>query len=192
MTEIILTILFTIFIVGFICIAIVLIAISLVHKSLLCAKFYCFFFEHDDWLLYKKAKKQGIQHYLNGHHLSQFHEAWNMVKEEYGVDNISAADYLKLDKEITNALLSKYNELSEKYYYKEYNDTYERINDDDIVLSLSMDSGILCISVGDKSKNILHWKPMIKDILIGHEIWANGKTDNIKRLLTNPKEVISF
>ena len=188
MTKIILTI----FVVVFIIIAIVLIAISLANKSLLCAKFYCFFFEHDDWLLYKKAKKQGIQHYLNGHHLSQFHEAWNKVKEEYGVDNISADDYLKLDKDIMNALHAKHNELSEKYNYKEYNEANNNINDDDIVLSLNMYCGLLCIGVSDSAKNILHWKPMIKDILLGHEIWANGKTDNIKRLLTNPKEVISF
>lgn len=189
MTEIILTILFTIFIVGFICIAIVLITMSLVNKSLLCTKFYCFLFEHDDWLLYKKAKKQGIQHYLNGHHFSQFYDEWNKVKDEYGIVN---DDFSNIDEKIADELLSKHNELAEKYNYKEYNEANNSINDDDIVLSLNMYSGILCIGVGDRFKNILHWKPMIKDILMGHEIWANGKTDNIKRLLTNPKEVASF
>ena len=189
MTEIILTILFTIFIVCFICIAIVLITISLVHKSLLCAKFYCFFFEHDDWLLYKKAKKQGIQHYLNGHHFSQFYDEWHKVKNEYGIvdDNFTT-----IDEKVAYELLSKHNELSEKYNHKEYEDADKSINDDDIVLSLNMFGGQLYIGAGNSHKNLLHWKPMIKDILMGHEIWANGKTDNIKRLLTNPKEVISF
>lgn len=189
MTEIILTILFTIFIVCFICIAIVLISISLVHKSLLCAKFYCFFFEHDDWLLYKKAKKQGIQHYLNGHHFSLFYDEWNNVKEEYGIveDNFTT-----INEKVADELLSKHNELSEKYNYKEYNDADKSINDDDIVLSLSMYSELLYICAGNSAKNALHWKPMVKDILNGCEIWTNGKTDNVKRLLTNPKEVISF
>jgi hypothetical protein len=188
MTEIILTILFYIFVVAIISCAIVLITIYLVPKSLLCDKIYCFFFEHDDWLLYKKAKKQGIQHYLNGYHFSQFYEEWNKVKDEYGIvdDN-----FIGIDEKVAYELLSKHSELAEKYHYKEYHEVSDSINDDDIVLSLNMYSEQLCIYVGN-SKNLLHWKPMMKDILNGCEIWANGKTDNIKGLLTNPKEVISF
>lgn len=189
MTEIILPILLCVFVVASIIIIIVLIAISFANKSLLCTKFYCFFFEHDDWLLYKKAKKQGIQHYLNGYHFSQFYEAWNKVKEEYGVVN---NNFLKLDEENKNTFYTKFNKLKEKYYYKEYYETEKNIKDDDIVLSLNMYGERLCIDIGNSSKNILHWKPMIKDILTGCEIWANGKTDNIKRLLIDPKEVVSF
>lgn len=192
MTQIFLTILFWIFVAALICCAIIVIVTSFVHKSLLCAKIYTFIFEHDDWLLYKKAKKQGIQHYMNGHHFSQFYTEWNKVKDEYGVDNISAADYLKLDKETTNALHTKYNELAEKYNYKEYDDADESINDDDIVLTLNMYSGLLYIGVGHKSEGWLHWEPMVKDVLKGCEIWANGKTDNAKRLLTHPEHVVSF
>ena len=188
MTEIILPILFYIFVIALIIITIVSIAISLVNKSLLCAKFYCFFFEQDDWVLYKKAKKQGIQHYLNGHHFSQFYEEWNKVQEEYGVNNISAADYLKLDEKTINALQDKHNELSEKYNYKEYNETDQNIKDDDIVLSLTMYSGLLCIEVGNNAKNILHWKPMVKDVIKSQLV----KDRVFYALLSNPKQVISF
>lgn len=189
MAQIFLTTLFYIFVVALICCAIVLIVISLVPKSLLCAKIYTFFFEHDEWLLYKKAKKQGIQHYLNGHHFSQFYDEWNKVKDEYGIidDNFAG-----IDEKIANELLYKQNELAKKYNYEEYDDAVKSINDDDIVLSLNMFSEHLYICVRDGAKNILHWKPMVKDVLKGSEIWTNGKTDNVKRLLTNPKEVVSF
>lgn len=189
MTEIILPILLYVFVVAAIISAIVLIAISFANKSLLCAKIYCFFFELDDWLLYEKAKKQGIQHYLNGHHFSQFYDEWNKVKDEYGIVN---DDFSNIDEKVADELLSKHNELAEKYNYKEYNEVNKNINDDDVVLSLSMFSEQLYICAGDSVKNTLHWEPMIKDILNGREIWTNGKTDNIKKLLTNPKEVISF
>lgn len=189
MTEIILPILLYVFVVAAIIISIVLIAISLVNKSLLCAKFYCFFFEQDDWLLYEKAKKQGIQHYLNGHHFSQFYYEWNKVKDEYGIvdDNFTI-----IDEKVADELLSKHDELAEKYNYKEYNEVNKNINDDDIVLSLSMYSEQLYLCAGDSVKNTLHWEPMVRDILNRCEIWANGKTDNVKRLLTDPKEVVSF
>jgi len=193
MTQIFLTILFYIFVIALIGCAAVVIVMSLVPKSLLCAKIYIFIFEHDDWLLYKKAKKQGIQHYLNGCHFSQFYKEWNKVKDEYGVNDVSAADYLKLDKKTTNALHTKYNELAEKYHYKEYNDTDNSIKDDDIVLSLNMYSGQLCIGVGDSAKNILHWKPMVKDIIKREINFSRGYSSYAyKLLLTNPKEVISF
>lgn len=191
MTEIFLTILLSIFAVGFICSVIAMVTISLTQKYLICAKIYTFIFEYDDWLLYKKAKKQGIQHYINWHHFSQFYDEWNMVREKYEVKYISSADYLKLDEETTNALHAKHDELSEKYYYKEFCDADESINDDDIVLSFRTDYG-LYLKVGNDYKKQLIWKPMIKDILSSYEIWANGKTDNAKRLLTNPKEVVSF
>ena len=185
MTEIILTILFTIFIVGFICIAIVMIAISLVHKSLLCAKFYCFFFEHDDWLLYKKAKKQGIQHYLNGHHLSQFCEAWDKVKDECGVVN---NNFLNLDEETNNTLYTKFDELKEKYHYKEYCETDKSIKDDDIVLSLDMCSERLYIySEGSEGRKILSFKPMVEDVIKSHLT----KDRVFYALLANPKMVAS-
>ena len=184
MTEIILPILVYVFVVAVIIITIVLIAISLAHKSLLCAKFYCFFFEHDDWLLYERAKKQGIHHYLNGHHLSQFCEAWDKVKDECGVVN---NNFLNLDEETNNTLYTKFDELKEKYYYKEYCETDKSIKDDDIVLSLSMDSGILCIGVGDKSKNILHWKPMVEDVIKSHLT----KDRVFYTLLADPKMVAS-
>ena len=100
MTEIILPILVYVFVVAIIIITIVLISISLSNKSLLCAKFYCFFFDQDNWLLYERAKKQGIKHYLNGHHFSQFNVAWEKVKDEYGVIN---NNFLKLDEETRNS-----------------------------------------------------------------------------------------
>ena len=46
-----------ILIIAFIIISLISINISLADKSLLSAKIYTFIFEHDDWLLYKKAKK---------------------------------------------------------------------------------------------------------------------------------------
>lgn len=187
--EIILPILLYVFVIAFIIIGIIGITTSLVDKSLFCAKFYCFFFENDDWLLYEKAKKQGIQHYLNGHHFSQFYDEWNKVKDDYGIVN---DDFSNIDEKVADELLSKHDELAEKYNYKEYNEVNKNINDDDVVLSLSMFSEQLYICAGDSDKNTLHWKPMVKDILNGCEIWANGKTDNVKRLLTNPKEVVSF
>lgn len=187
--EIILPILLYVFVIAFIIIGIIGIITSLVDKSLFCAKFYCFFFENDDWLLYEKAKKQGIQHYLNGNHFSQFYDEWNKVKDDYGIVN---DDFSNIDEKVADELLSKHDELAEKYNYKEYNEVYNSINDDDIVLSLSMFREQLYICAGDSDKNTLHWKPMVKDILNGCEIWANGKTDNVKRLLINPKEVISF
>lgn len=174
MTQIFLTVLFYIFVAAFICSATLVIVMFLVHKSLLCAKIYTFIFEHNDWLLYKKAKKQGIQHYLNGHHLSQFYDEWDKVKET------------------TNALHTKYNELAEKYHYKEYNDADESIKDDDIVLSLNTYSG-QCISVGNSAENILHWEPMVKDIIKSQVNTRFHGWDNVyKLLLTNPKEVVSF
>ena len=189
MTQIFLTILFWIFVAALICCTIVVVSISFAHKSLLCAKIYTFFFEHDDWLLYKKAKKQGIQHYLNGYHFSQFYKEWNKVKDEYGVydDNRIA-----VDETTANKLLAKHDELAEKYNYKEYDDADNSINDDDIVLTLNMFSGLLYIGVGHRDNGWLHWEPMVKDILKGCEIWANGKTDNAKRLLINPEHVVSF
>ena len=190
MTQIFLTILFYIFVVAFVSCAIVLIAISLAHKSLLCAKIYTFIFEHDDWLLYKKAKKQGIQHYLNGHHFSQFCKEWDKVKDEYGIvdDNFTT-----VDEKVANELLSKHNELAEKYNYKEYNDADKSITDDDIVLSLNMYSRQLCIGVGDSAKNLLHWYPMVKDVIKSQvNTRFHGWDDVYKLLLTHPKEIVSF
>ena len=166
-----------------------LFVIALAYKSLLCTKIYTFIFEHNDWLLYKKAKKQGIQHYLNGHHLWQFSKEWDKAKVEYGVvDN----NFRVLDESTINKLSSKYDELAEKYNYKEYNDAEKSINDEDVVLSLNMYDDQLYIRVGNGDKGLLTWEPMVKDILKGREIWTNGKTDNIKGLLTNPKMVVSF
>ena len=185
MVQIFLTTLFYIFIAAFICCAIVVINISLVHKSLLCAKFYTFFFEHDDWLLYKKAKKQGIQHYLNGHHLSQYYDEWNKVQNEYSiVDN----NFTAIDEKVADELLSKHDELAEKYHYREYHEANVHINDDDIVLSLNMFSGLLCIGVGDSAKNILHWEPMVKDVIKSQTI----KDRVFYALLADPKMVVSF
>lgn len=188
--QIFLITLFYIFVAAFICCAIVLIAISLAHKSLLCAKIYTFIFEHDDWLLYKKAKKQGIQHYLNGHHFTQFYDEWVKVKDEYGIvdDN-----FTNIDEKVADELLSKHNELAKKYNYKEYDDTDKNINDDDIVLSLNMFSGQLCIGVGDRDKDLLHWEPMVKDIIKSQvNTRFHGYDYVYKLLLTHPKEVVSF
>jgi len=183
--QIFLTILFYIFVAAFICCAIVVINISLVHKSLLCAKFYTFFFEHDDWILYKKAKKQGIQHYLNGHHFSQFYDEWNKVQDQYSIVD---GNFTTIDEKVADELLSKHNELAKKYNYKEYDDANKSIKDDDIVLSLNMYSGQLYIGVGDNAKNILHWKPMVKDI-----IKSQVTRDRVfYALLVDPKMVVSF
>lgn len=189
MTQIFLTILLFIFVAAFICCAIVVVTISFVHKSLFCAKIYTFIFERNDWLLYRKAKKQGIQHYLNGHHFSQFYREWNKTKDEYGVDD---DNLIALDESTADKLLTKHDELAEKYHYKEYDNADKSINDGDIVLSLNMYSGQLYIGVGRRSEGLLHWEPMVRDVLKGCEVWANGETDNTKRLLTNPEEVVSF
>jgi hypothetical protein len=190
MTQIFLTILFWIFVAAFICCAIVVIATSFVHKSLLCAKIYTFIFEHDDWLLYKKAKKQGIQHYMNGHHFSQFYTEWNKVKDEYGVDD---NNLIALDESTADKLLTKHDELAEKYYYKEYDNVNKIINDGDIVLSLNMYSGNLYIGVGNKSEGLLHWEPMVKDIIKSQvNTRLHGYDDVYKLLLTNPEHVVSF
>lgn len=190
MAQIFLTILFYIFVVALICCTIVLIAISLAHKSLLCANIYTFIFEHDDWLLYKKAKKQGIQHYLNGHHFSRFYDEWNKVKDEYGIVD---DDFATIDEKVADELLSKQNELAKKYNYKEYDGADKSINDDDIVLSLNMYSGHLYIGVGDRNKDLLHWEPMVKDIIKRQVNTRFHGCDNVyKLLLTHPKEVVSF
>lgn len=183
MTEIILPILVYVFVVAIIIITIVMIAISLSNKSLLCAKFYCFFFENDDWLLYERAKKQGIQHYMNGHHFSQFCEEWSKVKDEYGVVN---NNFLKLDEETRNTLYTKFNELKEKYYYKEYIETDKNIKTDDIVLSLNMYSERLYI-YSKGSKGMISLEPMVKDV-----IKSQLKLDSVfYALLANPKMVVS-
>lgn len=185
MTEIILPILFYIFVIALIINIIVGITIALVPKSLLCAKFYCFFFEHADWLLYKKAKKQGIQHYLNGHHFSQFYDEWDKVKDEYGIVD---DDFTIIDEKVAEELLSKHDELAKKYNYKEYNEVSKNIKDDDIVLSLTMYSGLLCIEAGNSAKNTLHWEPIVKDV-----IKSQLTKDRVfYALLANPKQVISF
>lgn len=185
MTEIILSILVSILVVFLICCAILLIVLSLVNKSLLCAKFYCFFFESDNWLLYERAKKQGIQHYLNGHHFSQFYDEWDKVKDEYGIVN---DDFSNIDEKVADELLSKYDKLAEKYNYKEYYEVGKNINDNDIVLSLSMYSERLYICAGDSVKNTLHWEPMVKDV-----IKSQLTKDRVfYALLVDPKMVISF
>lgn len=185
MTEIILPILLYVFVVAAIISIIVLIGITFANKSLLCAKFYCFFFENDDWILYEKAKKQGIQHYLNGHHFSQFYDEWDKVKDEYGIVN---DDFSNIDEKVADELLSKYDKLAEKYNYKEYDEVNKNINDDDIVLSLSMYSERLYICAGDSVKNTLHWEPMVKDV-----IKSQLTKDRVfYALLVDPKMVISF
>lgn len=192
MTEIILSILFSILVVFLICCAILLIVLSLVNKSLLCAKIYYFFFEHDDWLLYERAKKQGIQHYLNVHHLKQFGKKWKELKVEYGIIN---DDFSNIDESTSNLIISKFDELSNNYHYKEYHNVAENIKSDDIVLVGELFGEKLTIQIGydsTTSRRALYNQPMVRDILKGCEIWANGKTDNIKRLLVNPKDVISF
>ena len=190
MTQFFLTILFSTFVVFLIVNTIVLTVLSLVNKSLLCAKIYTFIFEYDDWLLYKRAKKQGIQHYLNGHHFSQFCEAWNKVKDEYGVKN-NYSKYLELGQETKETLLVKYNELKEKYYYKEYNESSIIITDDDIVLKSNMyDDRLLyiCCNEGSECKKILSLKPMVKDV-----IKSQITKDRIfYELLADPKMVVSF
>ena len=185
MTQIFLTILFYIFVAAFICCVITVIVMSLVPKSLLCAKIYTFIFEHDDWLLYKRAKKQGIQHYINGHHFSKFYKEWNKVKEECGVVN---DNFNVLDESVVDKLLAKHEELAEKYHYKEYDNVHKIINDDDIVLSLNMYNGLLDISVGNSAENILHWGPMVRDVIKSQTI----KDCVFYALLADPKMVVSF
>jgi hypothetical protein len=183
--QIVLTILFYIFVAVFICCAIVVINISLVHKSLLCSKFYTFFFEHDDWILYRKAKKQGIQHYLNGCHFSQFYDEWHKVQDQYGIVD---GNFTDIDEKVADELLSKHDELAEKYHYREYDEVNNRINDDDIVLSLNMYSEQLYIGVGNIAKNLLNWEPMVKDI-----IKSQVTKDRVfYALLADPKMVVSF
>jgi len=188
--QIFLTILFYIFVAAVVCCSIVVIMISFVHKSLLCAKIYTFIFERGDWVLYRKAKKQGIQHYLNGHHFSQFYNEWNKAKDEYGVDD---DNLIELDESTADKLLAKHDELAEKYHYKEYNDADKNTHDGDIVLSLNMYSGLLYIGIGRRSEGLLHWEPMVRDI-IKRQVHTrlHGYNDVYKLLLTDPKEVVSF
>lgn len=162
--------------------------ISLIHKSLLCAKIYTFIFEHDDWLLYRRAKKQGIQHYLNGHHFSQFCKEWNTIKEKHGVNSISAADYLKLDEKTMSVLINEHDKLVGRCNYKEYREANESIKDDDIVLSLNTYNEQLYICAGDGNKELLTWEPMVKDIIKSQVI----KDRVFYALLADPKMVVSF
>ena len=167
MAQIFLTILFYIFVVTLICCAIVLIVISLASQSLLCAKIYTFIFEHDDWLLYKKAKKHGIQHYLNGYHFSNFWKKWGEEEE-------------KLDE--------KFNDLSLECHYIEYTKAYNKLESGDIVLSSTVNGGLCIYNIPapyQKLRMIIS-RPLIEDVLKN----MNNYTADL--LIDQPQNVISF
>lgn len=179
-----------IFIYTFITIAIVVVSflfiIGMSNKLLLCAKIYTFIFEHDDWKLYKKIKKQGIQHYLNTYHLKQFSKKWEELKKEYGIIN---DDFSCIDVDTENILQSKFDELSEDYHYKEYHNVTEIIESDDVVLVCELFGDDLTIQIGYDSTishGALYNQPMVRDILKGHDDYV------FKIILKDPQQVISF
>lgn len=193
MTQIFLTILLSIFIIVLIDCAIMLTVLSLAPKSLLCAKIYTFIFEHENWLLYKKIKKQGIQHYLNVHHLKQFINKWKELKAEYGIIN---NDFSNIDENTSNIIMSKLDELSEYYHYKEYHHVTESIKSDDVVLMGELFSEKLSIQIGydsTMSRGVLYNQPMVKDIIKSQvNTRFHGKDNVYELLLKYPKEIISF
>jgi hypothetical protein len=160
--------------------------IGMSHKLLLCAKIYTFIFEHKEWLIYKKMKKQGIQHYLNTYHLKQFAKKWAELKEQYGVIN---DDFSYLDEDTKNILISKFDELSENYHYKEYHNVTEIIKSDDVVLVGDLFNEKLSIQIGydsTMSRGALYNQPMVREILKGHDEYV------FKIILKQPQQVISF
>lgn len=160
--------------------------IGMSQKLLLCAKIYTFIFEHDDWKLYKKIKKQGIQHYLNVHHLKQFSKKWEELKKEYGVIN---DDFSNIDEDTKNILISKFDKLSEECHYKEYHNVTENIKSDDVVLVGELFGDKLTIQIGYDptiSHGALYNQPMIREILNGHDEYV------FKIILKQPQQVISF
>jgi hypothetical protein len=186
MTQIFSTILLSIFIVVLIGCAIMLTVLFLAPKSLLCAKIYTFIFEHDDWKLYKKIKKQGIQHYLNVHHLKQFTNKWKELKAEYGIIN---DDFSNIDENTSNIIMSKFDKLSEECHYKEYHNVTESIKSDDVVLVGELFGNKLTIQIGYDptiSHGALYNQPMIREILNGHDEYV------FKIILKQPQQVISF
>lgn len=193
MTQIFSTILLSIFIIVLIGCAIMLTVLSLAPKSLLCAKIYTFIFEHENWLLYKKIKKQGIQHYLNVHHLKQFINKWKELKAEYGIIN---NDFSNIDENTSNIIMSKLDELSEYYHYKEYHHVTESIKSDDVVLMGELFSEKLSIQIGydsTMSRGVLYNQPMVKDIIKSQVNTRFYGKDNVYELLLKyPKEIISF
>lgn len=173
----------------FIILASVLFVIVTSNKLLLSAKIYTFIFEHDVWKLYKKMKKQGIQHYLNTYHLKQFAKKWEELKEQYGVIN---DDFSYLDEDTKNILISKFDKLSEECYYKEYHNVTESINSDDVVLVgdvCDLFNEKLAIQIGydsTMSRGALYNQPMVRDIIKGHDEYV------FKIILKTPQQVISF
>jgi hypothetical protein len=170
----------------FIILVSVLFVIVTSNKLLLSAKIYTFIFEHKEWLIYKKIKKQGIQHYLNVHHLKQFAKKWAELKEQYGVIN---DDFSYLDEDTKNILISKFDKLSEECHYKEYHNVTENINSDDVVLVGELFGNKLTIQIGYDptiSHGALYNQPMIREILNGHDEYV------FKIILKQPQQVISF
>ena len=161
----------------------ILVIIGMSNKLLFCAKIYTFIFEHDVWLLYKKAKKQGIQHYLNAYHLKQFGTKWEEFKEKYTIIN---DDFSKLDDNTSNIMISKFDKLAEEYHYKEYHDVTEIINSNDVVLVGEVFSIIQTGYASTRSNIVLYNKLMIEDIIKKHDAYV------FKVLLENPQQVISF
>lgn len=178
-----------IFIYTFITIAIVVVSflfiIGMSNKLLLCAKIYTFIFEIDDWKLYKKIKKQGIQHYLNVYHLKQFTKKWEELKKEYSIIN---DDFSNIDKITSHIIMMKFEELSEDYHYKEYHNVTENIKSNDVVLVGELFGDKLTIQIGYDStfRRALYNQPMVRDILRGHDDYV------FKLLLKLPQQVISF
>jgi hypothetical protein len=186
MEEIFISIVLCFFLTLISALLVLLFIIGTSHKLLLCAKIYTFIFEHKEWLIYKKIKKQGIQHYLNVYHLKQFIEKWAELKEQYGVIN---DDFSYLDEDTKNILISKFDKLSENYHYKEYHNVTESIKSDDVVLVGELFGNKLTIQIGYDptiSHGALYNQPMIREILNGHDEYV------FKIILKQPQQVISF
>lgn len=172
------------------CVFIILLSVFFVivtsKRLLLSAKIYTFIFEHDEWKLYKKMKKQGIQHYLNVYHLKQFIKKWEELKAKHG---IITDDFSNIDEFTGNIIMSKFDELSEYYHYKEYHNVTESINIDDVVLVGELFGGELTIQIGYDStisRGALYNQPMVRDIIKSCDGYV------FKNLLQHPQQVISF
>ena len=82
---------------------------------------------------------------MNVHHLKQFSKKWEELKKEYGVIN---DDFSNIDENTKNILISKFDELSENYHYKEYHNVTEIIKSDDVVLVGDLFNEKLSIQIG--------------------------------------------
>jgi len=188
--EQIITFFFVIFVIVVLFLVSILLIIALANKSLFCAIVYSFIFEHQDWKLYRKLKKQGIQHVLNGVDFSHFYREWNATQKEYGILEPGADKSIdSLTKQEVEELIAKHAELAEKYHYNEYSEVFDKIKEDDAVLSITYYNQChLHLDLGKNNKTVgaINLKPMVEKII------KMQKDERFTKVLSDPKSVVSF